>query len=91
LVGERRLYFKGSGGEGGPEEWAPRGGGVGKRERGGWARRGAVRWRGVSVAAAQPRRAQAARCHATMESGEVGATQTAWLTGGPRRDGGAGR
>jgi hypothetical protein len=34
LAGERWLYFKGSGGEGGLEEWAPRGGGMGKRERG---------------------------------------------------------
>jgi hypothetical protein len=89
LAGERWLYFKGSGGEGAwrsgrhvEAEWER------EREGGGWARRGAVRWCGFGVAAARSRRAQAARCRATMESGEVGATRTVWLTGGPRRDGG---
>jgi hypothetical protein len=44
-----------------------------KRERGPWARRGAVRQCVIG---------------ATMEDGGVGATRSTWLTGGPGRDGG---
>jgi hypothetical protein len=48
--------LKGSGGEGGPEGWAPHGGKAGEREgdRGAWAQRGAARWRGISAAVARP-------------------------------------
>jgi hypothetical protein len=47
---------------------------------------------GVVSAWQRPSRsARAVRCRATVESGGVGATRTAWLTGGPGRDGGSGR
>jgi hypothetical protein len=58
-----------------------------KREGGAWVQRGAARWRVVGAAAARPRRARASRCRAIVEDGEVGATRSTWLTGGPGRDG----
>jgi hypothetical protein len=53
-------------------------------------RHGGAWWRGSGAAAAQPRRARAARCRVTVEGGGVGATWKLWLTGGPGRDGGPG-
>jgi hypothetical protein len=56
------------------------------RERGPWARRGAVRRRVIGAAAAQPRRARVARCRAIVEDGGVGATRSTRLTVGPGHD-----
>jgi hypothetical protein len=89
IFGRRRLHFNGK----------RRGGGLkgglcveAERERarereGGLAQRGAAWWHGVGAVVTRPRRAQAARCRTTVESGGVGATRSTWLTGGPGRDG----
>jgi hypothetical protein len=61
---------------------------VEERERGPWVRHGAPRRCFINAAAAQPRRARATRCPATVENGGVGATWSTWLTGVPGRDGG---
>jgi hypothetical protein len=80
-----RLRFKGERRGGGPEGWAPRGGGAGEREgeRGAWARRGAARRCGVDASAARLRCAWAPRYRATVEGGGVGATWDGVAAGGP--------
>jgi hypothetical protein len=80
----KSLRFKGERRGGGPEGWAPHGGGAGGREgeRGGHGRGGdsvVVRRR---AAAARPRRARQGRAAGS------GRCRTAWLTGGQGRDGG---
>jgi hypothetical protein len=51
-------------------------------------REGALAWRGIGVVAARPWCTRAARCHATVESGGVGATRVdvadRWARAGAR-------